>query len=126
MSAAGDLLHQGATLGDLIVRATQRFAEREALVAEDKRWTYAELADRVARMGAVLRRRGLKSGDALAILSHNKADVLVVYLAAHGRRLAVDAAGSVVVDGRSDLHPERRRDRRAGDRFQRSRHTQRR
>jgi fatty-acyl-CoA synthase len=100
MTQAGDPLHQGATLGDLVVRATQRFAEREALVAEGKRWTYAELADRIARMGAVFRRQGLKSGDALSILSHNKADVLVVYLTAmvEGLRLTPLAALSSTAD----------------------------
>ena len=95
-----DTLHQGSTLGDLFVRATNRFADRLALVAEDKRWTYADLADRVARMGAVLRRHGLKSGDALSILSHNRADVLVVYLAAmvEGLRLTPLAALSSTAD----------------------------
>ena len=100
MTQAIDTLHQGATLGDLFVRATNRFADRVALVAENKRWTYADLADRVARMGAVLRRHGLKSGDALSILSHNKADVLVVYLAAmvEGLRLTPLAALSSTAD----------------------------
>ena len=95
-----DTLHQGATLGDLFARAAHRFAEREALVAEGKRWTYAELADRVARMGAVLRRQGLRPGDAISILSHNKADVLVAYLAAmvEGLRLTPLAALSSAAD----------------------------
>jgi fatty-acyl-CoA synthase len=95
-----DDLRKGATLGDLFVRATRRFNARIALAAEGKRWTYAELADRVARMGAVLRRQNLKSGDAIAILSHNKADVLVAYLAAmvEGLRLTPLAAMSSVAD----------------------------
>jgi len=100
MTPPSDPLHQVATLGELFARATNRFADRVALVAEDKRWTYAQLADRVARMGAVLRRHGLKSGDALSILSHNKADVLVVYLAAmvEGLRLTPLAALSSTTD----------------------------
>jgi len=53
-SSSIDVLHQGATLGDLFARAAARFAEREALVAGETRWTYAELSARVARMGAVL------------------------------------------------------------------------
>ncbi len=77
----GDI-YESASLGDLFVRATQRFAERDALVADGRRWTYAELAERVAKMGAVLRRRGLKAGSSLAICSLNRADVLVLYMTA--------------------------------------------
>ncbi len=69
-------------------------------MADGKRWTYAALADRVGRMAAVLRRRGFGPGDALAILSHNRADVLVVYLAAmvEGLRLTPISAGSSTDD----------------------------
>jgi fatty-acyl-CoA synthase len=93
-SSSIDVLHQGATLGDLFARAAARFAEREALVAGETRWTYAELSARVARMGAVLRRHGLKPGDSIAILSHNKADVLVAFMCAmvEGLRLTPLAA----------------------------------
>lgn len=77
-----DPVHEGATLGDLFVHAAQRFAERDALVADGRRWTYAGLADRVARMGAVLRRRGLRPGSTVAICSNNCADVLTFYLCA--------------------------------------------
>jgi fatty-acyl-CoA synthase len=95
-----DALYSGATLGDLFVRASQRFSERDALVADGRRWTYASLAERVAKMGAVLRRRGLKSGSSLAICSLNRADVLVLYLSAvvEGIRLTPLAPLSSLAD----------------------------
>jgi fatty-acyl-CoA synthase len=95
-----EALYDGATLGDLFVRASQRFAARDALVADGRRWTYASLADRVARMGAALRRRGLKPGSSLAICSLNRADVLVLYLSAiiEGIRLTPLAPLSSLAD----------------------------
>ncbi|MGH7010450.1 MAG: AMP-binding protein, partial [Caulobacteraceae bacterium] len=95
-----DRLHQGATLGHLFARAAARFAERDALVAGDLRLTYARLADRVGAMAAVMRRAGVPQGAAIAILSHNRPDVLVAYLAAvvEGWRLTPLAAMSSVED----------------------------
>jgi len=95
-----DPLHQSATFGDLFARTVLRYTSREALVADSKRWTYAELGARVARMGAVLRQEGLKPGDTAAILSRNCADVLVFYLAAmvEGLRLTPLAALSSADD----------------------------
>src|SRR5262249_33598619 len=95
-----DPLHQSATFGDLFARAVLRYPTREALVADGKRWTYAQLGARVAAIGAVLRAEGLKPGDAAAILAHNRADVLVFYLAAmvEGLRLTPLAALSSVAD----------------------------
>lgn len=95
-----DTLHQAGTFGDLFARTVLRYPAREALVADGKRWTYAQLGARVAAMGAVLRQEGLKPGDTAAILAHNCADVLVFYLAAmvEGLRLTPLAALSSVAD----------------------------
>ncbi len=73
-------LHRGETLGELFRRCALRFAGRPALVSDGQSLSYAALAARVARMGAVLRRHGLRPGSAVAIRAGNRADVLVLYL----------------------------------------------
>ena len=74
---------RGGTIGHLLVRAFQRHAGREMLVGDGERMTYAQMAERTARMLSVLRSVGLAPGSSLALLSRNRIDVLAASYAAY-------------------------------------------
>jgi fatty-acyl-CoA synthase len=44
--------------------AEEQFPRKTAVVCGDQRFTYAEFADRAARLGGALRKEGLKPGAA--------------------------------------------------------------
>jgi len=52
-------------------RAVQQHPDAEATIYRDRRRTFAEVADRVARLAAALRAHGVESGDRVAMLSPN-------------------------------------------------------
>lgn len=52
-------------------RASRHYPERDALASAEKRSTFRELNDRVARIAAALAERGFRAGDRLAILLPN-------------------------------------------------------
>lgn len=62
-------------------RALQRHPEKIATVSGDRRQTYAELTERVARTAYVLRSIGLQQGDRLAIVSQNSDRMVELMLA---------------------------------------------
>jgi fatty-acyl-CoA synthase len=43
--------------------AEQQFPNKTAVVCQDQRFTYAQFADRAARLAGALRAAGVKSGD---------------------------------------------------------------
>lgn len=67
-------LHSGGTAGSLIVAAITRFGDRPALADGNVRWSYREFGDVVARFINLFRKVGLKKGDALSVLSGNRAE----------------------------------------------------
>ncbi len=67
-------LHTGGTAGALVVSAIIRHADRPAIADGNIRWTYRELGDAIGRFITVYRGIGLKKGDALSILSSNRAE----------------------------------------------------
>ncbi len=67
-------LHSGGALGSLFLNAFARFGERDALGDDVKRWTYSQLADRVARLTTLFRSLGLKKGNAVSVLSGNRVE----------------------------------------------------
>jgi fatty-acyl-CoA synthase len=67
-------LHSGGTLGGMIVGAVTRFGDRPAIGDGTIRWTYRQLGDAIARFIALYRSLGLKKGDAVSILSSNRAE----------------------------------------------------
>ncbi|MDP6624612.1 MAG: AMP-binding protein, partial [Alphaproteobacteria bacterium] len=75
-------LHQGCSYADLICRAIQRWPERTVLVDTEGPVSYRELGSRIARMVAAFAAAGLKRGDALAQISSNRVDAVVVSSAA--------------------------------------------
>lgn len=67
-------LHLGGTAGSLIVGAIARFGDRPAFADGNVRWSYREFGDTVARFIALFLSIGLRKGDALAVLSGNRAE----------------------------------------------------
>jgi len=49
-----------------------RTPERKALTFEGVSWTYAELQQRIDRLAALLRSRGVQRGDRIGFLGHNQ------------------------------------------------------
>jgi acyl-CoA synthetase (AMP-forming)/AMP-acid ligase II len=59
------------SLPDLIAGCARRFGERTALVGDETRWTYAELARQAAGAAEGLRALGVKPGDPVGVLLPN-------------------------------------------------------
>jgi fatty-acyl-CoA synthase len=75
---------------DFLRRSAYMFPEKTAVVYGDRRYTYAELEERVNRLASRLRDSGLQKGDRVAFLCPNTPP----HLEAH---FAVPAAGLVLV-----------------------------
>jgi len=59
--------------------AEQQFAQKTAVVCGEDRFTYAQFADRAARLGGALQQAGIKPGDRVAFLSTNCHRLLEAY-----------------------------------------------
>ena len=75
-------LYSGGTVGGLIISAVARFGDRPALADDIVRWSYRDLGDAIGRFVSVFRSIGLKKGDALSILSGNRAETWAAMCAA--------------------------------------------
>lgn len=62
-------------------KALSLFSQKSAIIDGEKRFTYAEFGDRVARLAAVLLGLGLKKGDVAAISAPNCHQYMEVYYA---------------------------------------------
>ncbi len=60
-------------------RAVQIRPAHPAVIFGDRRWTWTQFTDRVARLAAVLRQLGLKPGDRVAMLAHSSDRYLEFY-----------------------------------------------
>ncbi|MCZ6588827.1 MAG: AMP-binding protein [Alphaproteobacteria bacterium] len=78
------------TFADPLRRATQVAAGKTAIISGDKSFTFAELADRCARLSGGLKKLGLEKGDRVAIWSNNNHQYVETYV-------GVPAGGLVVV-----------------------------
>ena len=76
-------LHDGCTMGDLVVRAIERGGDRVAFVLDDQSLTYREFGDRLGRLMRALADRGVRRGDAIATLSSNRPEAFMVTAAAY-------------------------------------------
>jgi acyl-CoA synthetase (AMP-forming)/AMP-acid ligase II len=65
-------------VGELVREAARQYGDRTAIVCEDRRLTFAEVAERSGRLAAGLERLGLRKGDRVAVLTHNSAEYPVV------------------------------------------------
>jgi len=75
-------LHEGGTVGAMLITAIRRFADRPALADNQTRWSYADLGAASGRMIAVFRSMGLAKGDGIALLSSNRVETWAVVTAA--------------------------------------------
>jgi len=64
------------TLGDLLLRAAEKWPAREALVFPAERLTYTQLAERSLKKARALQGMGVKPGDHVGILSPNLVEVV--------------------------------------------------
>ena len=69
-------------LGDLLRRTARRYPDKTAVVASDRRVSYAEFHDSVNRCANSLAAQGLRKGERLGLLSHNCWQFAVVSFAA--------------------------------------------
>ncbi len=69
-----DRLHAGGTAGGLIVSAVVRYGDRPALADSNIRWSYRQFGAAIGRFITLFRSVGLKRGDALSVLSGNRAE----------------------------------------------------
>jgi long-chain acyl-CoA synthetase len=76
-----DGLEEAAQRGMAVAFHAAADPERLAIVSPHGNRTYGRLNDRVNRLVAALRRRGLQAGDAVAILSANRPEFVETYLA---------------------------------------------
>lgn len=77
-----DQLTVGPTVAEFSQGAMRRWAGREALIGGDARYTYADLQSRVNRLVRFLKSLGVGRGDAVALLSANRPEVIVATQAA--------------------------------------------
>jgi fatty-acyl-CoA synthase len=98
-------MHQSLATGreeltpvSFLERAALVYADRIAVVHEDRRHTYGELGARVNRLASALRRAGLEKGDRVAFICPN----IPALLEAH---FGVPAAGGVLVALNHRLSP---------------------
>jgi len=75
-------LHEGGTVGSMLITAIVRYAERPAIADERTRWTYRELGENVGRSISLFRSLGLKKGGAVSVLSTNRVEAWAVVTAA--------------------------------------------
>jgi acyl-CoA synthetase (AMP-forming)/AMP-acid ligase II len=68
-------------VGDSLTRTAARLPDALAVVDGERRWTYAELDERVNRVANSLLSLGYERGDALALGSGNSCEFLVTYYA---------------------------------------------
>lgn len=68
--------------------SSQQFAERDYLVYQDERWTYAQAHKEVASIAAWLRSQGIGPGDRVAIAMRNYPEWLLTYWACTSQGIA--------------------------------------
>ncbi|HYD76580.1 class I adenylate-forming enzyme family protein [Ramlibacter sp.] len=70
------------TVAGLFAQRVRSQPDAPALQSADRTLSYAQLADRVARLAGALRARGLQRGDRLALWSENRPEYIEIELAA--------------------------------------------
>jgi len=83
------------TLGDLLLRAANKWPDDEALVFPGERLTYAQLAERAKEKACALQGMGIQPGDHVGILAPNLIEVVEVLFG-----IALSGAVAVLVNAR--------------------------
>ncbi len=72
---------QGQTLSEMLAHSCAQHAEREAIICGARRWTYAELAERVAQVAHGLALQGIDAQDKVIVQLPNCAEFFVLCFA---------------------------------------------
>ena len=80
----------GMTIGDVLDKNADLYPEKEALVAQDRRFTYAELRDQADRIACALLNLGLKRGDRVLLQLPNWSEFILAHY-------AIQKAGLIMV-----------------------------
>jgi len=91
----GSHLIEVTTLGDLLLRAANKWPDNEVLVFPCERLTYAQLAQRAKEKARALQGMGVQPGDHVGILAPNLVEVVEVLFA-----IALSGAVAVLVNAR--------------------------
>jgi len=83
------------TLGDLLLRAADKWPDHEALVFPDQRLSYRQLAARASERARALQGIGVEPGDHVGILSPNLVEVVELLFA-----IALSGAVAVMINAR--------------------------
>jgi len=66
-----------ALMHDALRRAAERFGGRDAVLADDRRWTFGELDGASVTFGRGLSARGVRPGDRVALMTSNRPEFVV-------------------------------------------------
>ena len=69
-------------LADLMFEQAERYGSHPAVIAGDRVLSYAQLADRAARVAGALRARGIAHGDTVGLLINNRAEWVEAFFGA--------------------------------------------
>jgi fatty-acyl-CoA synthase len=70
------IARRAMNLGELLVQAARRHADRDAVVCGEQRWTWRDLDGDVRALAAELRAAGVGSGDAVLVHSPNHIELI--------------------------------------------------
>ena len=85
--------------GDILKRNGKIFGDQEGLVFKNRRYTYAQMLDRVNRFSNALINLGVQKGDRIAVLQENCNQYVELYF-------SIAAAGAVIVPLNYRLNPK--------------------
>jgi fatty-acyl-CoA synthase len=74
-------LRMGMTVGDFLARNARNWPDRVGLEEGGRAWTFAEWNGRVNRLANAMAGNGIERGDRVALLSHNREELVTAYLA---------------------------------------------
>src|SRR5690625_1138708 len=81
--AADELQKHVVIIPDALKRAAAQWPNREALISDASRVTYAQYLERVERLAKAMLKRGIQLGDRVAIWAPNSNDFAIVAFAIH-------------------------------------------
>lgn len=82
-TGSGAQLYKPCTMGELFVRAIQRGGDRIAFVLDEQSISYREFGARVSQLIQALKARSVKRGDAIAVLSSNRPEAVMITVAGY-------------------------------------------
>ena len=94
-----DHFDQGLLIGDILEGAVRAFADQEILYRDGRRYSYADLAERVHRLAGALAALDIGPGDTVAVLDWDSHRYLEAYF-------AVPMMGAVLQTANPRLSPE--------------------